>query len=351
MTGDEIGGQMQLMAETFRKKGYRALAAPLDYNDFREYTNDVRFKMSIKRDRLSRSLFFIWALSYFDVFHFNYGVSSFWSFWRFHMLDLPIMKLFKKTIVVHFRGLDVVDIRYFDYLREIAEGSKVEIPPMSRPDQKRRIKKWLNYADTILVSEPDLHFVSTSSILLPQVIDMKYWTPTTEPQSKDDGIIRIVHAPTNRRKKGTEFIEQSVAKLKLKGYRLELVLAENLPNYKIKELYEKSDIGIDQMLYGWYGKVSVELMALGKPVICYINPEYEKYRPDLPIVHADINSLPTVLEGLIIDKVKRISIGEASRNYVAKYHDVEKETDRLLGLYMQHSRNKSTKSIGLTENI
>jgi hypothetical protein len=32
-------------------------------------------------------------------------------------------------------------------------------------------------------------------------------------------------------------------------------------------------------------KVSVELMALGKPVLCYIDPDLMQYRPDLPIVN------------------------------------------------------------------
>jgi nucleoside-triphosphatase THEP1 len=55
-------------------------------------------------------------------------------------------------------------------------------------------------------------------------------------------------------KKGTDFIEQSVDELKQKGYKVELVLAEKLPHHKIRELYEISDIGIDQVLYGWHGK-------------------------------------------------------------------------------------------------
>jgi len=49
------------------------------------------------------------------------------------------------------------------------------------------------------------------------------------------------------------------------GYPVELVLIEKVPFHKVKTLNEFCDIGIDQLLYGWYGIVSIELRALGKP--------------------------------------------------------------------------------------
>ncbi len=331
IAGYEIGGQMQLLAETMRRRWYSATSAAFN-NDFRGYQNDIMFKNSGSRNRVSRFFFFIWALFHFDVFHFFWGVSL-WSIWRFHLLDLPILKFFKKKIVVHFRGLDVVDIKHFDYLREKARGVEVLPPPVSRPDQLLKLKKWAKYVDAILVSEPDLHFVSKDSILSPQVIDLTYWTTSLEPLSKKDGIIRIVHAPSSRRKKGTDFIEEAMQELKNKGHKVELLLAENLPHNKIKEMYEISDIGIDQLLYGWHGKVSVELMALEKPVVCNINPEYGKYRPDLPIIHGDRQNIVEVLEDLIKNPGKRIEIGKISREYAAKYHDVEKVVDQLFEIY------------------
>ncbi|KXK28601.1 MAG: hypothetical protein UZ12_BCD005000889 [Bacteroidetes bacterium OLB12] len=249
------------------------------------------------------------------------------------MLDLPILKLFGKKIVVHFRGLDVVDIKYFDYLREKNRGVELEKPPLSRPDQQKKLKKWLRYANLVLVSEPDLFEVVPQAKLSPQVIDLTYWSVTRKPLSEQDGIIRIVHAPSSRRKKGTDFIEASVKRLQEKGLPIELVLAEKLPHHKIKELYETSDIGIDQVLYGWHGKVSVELMALGKPVICNINPMYRKYRPDLPIVHGDPNNLDQAIEQLVMDVNLRTKLGKESHTYVALYHDVEVVANELLQLY------------------
>lgn len=326
---------MQLLAETFRKRWLQASAAAYN-DDFRGYQNDIMLAGKGWRGNLDRFLFFLWALKHYHVFHFFWGVSL-WNWWRFHLLDLPLLKLFGKKIVVHFRGLDVIDIKYFDYLRDKNRGESVVRPPLSRPDQQRKLRKWLRYADVVLVSEPDLFEVVPGATLSPQVIDCRYWTASRKPLSETDGIIRIVHAPSSRRKKGTDFIEEAVARLKAKGLAVELIMAENLPHHKIKELYELSDIGIDQVLYGWHGKVSVELMALGKPVICNISEEFRKYRPDLPILHGSPENLETVLEELVLDADKRKRIGQESIKYAMRYHDVEVNVDHLLQLYGMQS--------------
>lgn len=331
IAGHEIGGQMQLLAETLRRRWIQASSAAYN-DDFRGYQNDVMLAGRGFKADLGRFLFFLWAIRHYDVFHFFWGVSL-WSWWRFHLLDLPLLKAFGKKVVVHFRGLDVIDIKYFDYLREKNRGANAARPEISRPDQRRKLQKWLRYADEVLVSEPDLFAVVPNAKLSPQVIDLNYWRSTREPLSKEDGIIRVVHAPSSRRKKGTDFIEQSIQELKDKGYKVELVLAEKLAHHKIRELYEISDIGIDQVLYGWHGKVSVELMALGKPVVCYIDPELLKYRPELPIVSATPTTLTSELEKLIANESLRREIGVRSQSYVAKYHDVERVVDELLMWY------------------
>ncbi len=328
IAGFEIGGQMQLLAETLRRKGFKATSVAFN-KDFMNYKNDIKIPA---KSFFRRFIFFLRAIKNYDVFHFFWGVSLV-SFWRFHLIDLPILKFFKKKIVVHFRGLDIVDIVYFDYLRAITDGKKLPLPPMSRKDQLKKLKKWNKYANTVLVSEPDLFQLAKNAILSPQVIDLNYWQSEMKKASEKDNIIRIIHAPTSRRKKGTEYLEKAVQSLQQKGYSIELLLAERLEAHMIKSYYEKADIGVDQLLYGWHGKVSCELMAMKIPVVCYIRSDYKKYRPDLPIVNANPKTIEDVLEDLIKNKEKRKTIGEKSHDYVKKYHDVEKEADSLLKLY------------------
>lgn len=329
--GHEIGGQMQLLADKFRHRWIKATAVASN-DDFRGYQNDINVCGTSFREKLGKFIFSVWAIIHFDIFHFFWGVSL-WSVWRFHLIDLPLLKFLGKTVVVHFRGLDIVDIRYFDYKRTIARGEAVEKPAMSRADQLKKLRKWQRYADAILVSEPDLHFASPDSILSPQIIDLDYWSGDWQPKSREDGIVRIVHAPSSRRKKGTDFIVQAIETLKSKGYRVELVLAENLGHHKVKELYCMSDVGIDQVLYGWHGKVSVEMMAVGLPTVCHIDEEYRKYRSNLPIVDASPATLVERLEMLIANPALREELSRKSREFVARYHDVEVILDQLTDIY------------------
>lgn len=327
IAGYEIGGQMQLLAETIRNRGIEATSVAFN-EDFRGFSNDIQIKGNSILDRF----LFLWAKRHYDVFHFFWGISLL-EVWRFHLLDLPFLRLMGKKIIPHFRGLDIIDIGYFDYLRNKNDGKSLLAPPISRKNQIKRLSTWIRYSNHILLSEPDLFHVVPSGILSPQVIDLNFWKSDVHPLSHFDNIIRVVHAPTSRRKKGTEYVEKAIESLKLKGFKIELILIENLQSHAIKELYEKADIGIDQLLYGWHGKVSCELMAMKKPVICFIDSKYYKYRPDLPLVNANPNTLESKLEELLVSRESILKIGEAGFNYVKKYHDVEVVVDDLLKIY------------------
>ena len=330
--GYEIGGQMQLLAETLRKKGYNAKAAAFNETHYVGFQNDFMLGGNGVKNQVRRILFSIGAIIHYDIFHFFWGVSLL-SFWRYHLLDLPILKCFKKKVIVHFRGRDLINDGYFKYLIDRAQGKLVEPVPMSRPDQIRKKVKWEKYADIVLVSTPNLFEVTTNALLCPQVIDLSYWTSSSTYPMEEKNKIRIVHAPTHRHTKGTEIIINAINSLKTRGFNIELVLLENLHHSRIKEIYESCDFGIDQLLIGWYGKASVELMALGKPVVCYINQDYNRFREELPIVNANSETLIHKLEMLICDKGLRERIGVKSKEYVMKYHDVDKITDQLIKIY------------------
>jgi hypothetical protein len=100
-------------------------------------------------------------------------------------------------------------------------------------------------------------------------------------------------------------------------------------------LYEGIDLLIDQLYAGWYGGVAVEIMALGKPVLCYLRESDLSYIPkgmkdDLPIINVN----PTNLEKVLIDFLKLSfeqihELGMRSRRYVDKWHDPQKNVSNL----------------------
>jgi hypothetical protein len=332
----EIGGQMQLMVEELRRRGYHATAATYSQEWF-GHVNDIMLqldKTSSRAGKHARSLgFAAWASANYDIFHFFWG-QSLYGLSRVPHLDLPVLRALGKRIFVHFRGIELVDLAYFDYLRAKGAGDDVPEPPMSRPDQLRSLAAWRRWSHRLLVSEPDLLRVAHEATMVQQAVDLSVFNPESRrPKSQDDGIIRIAHAPSMRRKKGTEFVTQSIEELKSLGYKVELVLIEKLPFHRVKELYAISDIGIDQVLYGWYGKVSIELMAMGLPTVCYIAPDLAPFRPDCPIVNADRTTLTERLKFLIDHPEERAALSQRGLAYVRQYHDVRAIIDQCLDLY------------------
>jgi hypothetical protein len=67
-------------------------------------------------------------------------------------------------------------------------------------------------------------------------------------------------------------------------------------------------------------------MALGKPVLCYLNPRFEPFHPEwaeCPIVSANPDSLLEELRRLVLDREERKRLGALGPGYVRKYHALE----------------------------
>jgi glycosyltransferase involved in cell wall biosynthesis len=324
--GHEIGGQMQLFAETMRAKGVQAEAAAFNA-DFRKFSND--FTIPKQKIPLKRAAFFLKAIQRYDVFHFFWGVSLL-DFWMFSGLDLPLLRSLKKKVIVHFRGTDIVNIHYYSYLMANARGESMVMPARSRPDQLVKLERWKKYAHRILVSTPDLQEIVPEGMLIPQAVNISALPLRISTPSE---IFRIVHAPTRRNTKGTEYIIQAVNNLKAQGLLVELDLVENQLPAEVLNHFAQCDAGIDQVLHGWYGKVSVELMAMGKPVICFIDDRFKSLLPDLPVISASPATLEEKIRMLMINKEINRQSAAKYRTFVERHHNVDSVTDQLLALY------------------
>jgi glycosyltransferase involved in cell wall biosynthesis len=152
----------------------------------------------------------------------------------------------------------------------------------------------------------------------------------------------VIHAPSHRGIKGTDIILQAVAQLKKEGVDFDFQLVEGLANKDAREVYERADLLIDQLYAGWYGGLSVELMALGKPVMCYIREGDLKFIPEemrmeLPIIMITPDALQSILFAWLTEKKQDLpSLGIQSRSFVEKWHDPLKIASRLREDY-QHS--------------
>ena len=144
-------------------------------------------------------------------------------------------------------------------------------------------------------------------------------TPSTRPV--------IVHSPNHRNVKGTDYLIQAVDRLKSLGLECELRLIERVPRHIALELYKQADIIADQFCIGTIGVFGLEAMALGKPVMAYIDhahlgdPVF-----DHPVVNTNPENLIEVLAVLLQVPLLGERLGCAGR-----------ESSRALSIYSGNS--------------
>jgi glycosyltransferase involved in cell wall biosynthesis len=143
----------------------------------------------------------------------------------------------------------------------------------------------------------------------------------------------VVHAPSHLEKKGTKFVVDACAQLPV-----DLDVVHGVPNAEARARYRRADIVVDQMHYLWHGVFTIEAMAYGKPVVTHLDESAvrqteEAFGIEVPIVRATPETLVEALRPLVESFEDRRRLGEASRSYVERVHDVDKVADRLIEIY------------------
>lgn len=239
-------------------------------------------------------------VSSFDVIHFHYrSVISVPAFFIPFGFDLPLWKAQGKHIVMHFHGSD---IRW--------KG----VPWFYR-----------KFSDAILVSTPDLlDWAPNTATWVPVPINTSSIDPHyPEPDSSKP--LKIVHAPTDRKIKGTKYVTDAISTLKSRGHNIDFQIVENTPHSEAMEIYKTADIIIDWVNpdYGIYGMFGKETMALGKPVIASLSPSVRTHLPENnPIIHANPRDISNRVENLINNQNKLKTYGKKGREYVKNTYDI-----------------------------
>jgi glycosyltransferase involved in cell wall biosynthesis len=235
-----------------------------------------------------------------DVFHFYFG----WTLVP-RKLQWPLLKATRRKSVLHFLGSDIRGKSSEELL--YARGADARI--VGSYDALR----WV----------PDAH-------VLPPGLDLRNYAPAP---SEDRPRPVVLHAPSSRRRKGTEHVVAAC-----EGLDVELDVVEGLRHDEARRRYERSDIVVDQLNAGWYGIFALEAMALGKPVLSYLHPEavQETERElgvEVPIVPVTKDTLRGRIADLAASADERRRIGALSRAYVERLHDADKGADRLIAIY------------------
>jgi glycosyltransferase involved in cell wall biosynthesis len=237
-----------------------------------------------------------------DVFHFYFGLTLVPK-----SLQFPLLRATGKKSVFHFLGSDIRG----KSPAELAYGRRADAQIVGSYDAIR----WV----------PEAHVV-------PPGLDLREYVP--RPPS-DNPRPLVVHAPSNREKKGTAQVIEACRQLPV-----ELDIVEGVRHNEARERYARADIVVDQLTAGWHGVFALEAMALGKPVVGYLKPDAversaEAFGIRVPIVPATADTLVDALQPLVEDAGRRRELGAAGRVYVEQVHDIDRIADRLLDIYAQ----------------
>lgn len=143
----------------------------------------------------------------------------------------------------------------------------------------------------------------------------------------------VLHAPSLRSTKGTEFVLAGLERLREAGAAFEVDLVEGIPHEELVGRMADADVVVDQLLTGEVGVSSLEAMALGKVAVARVRDEVRAQHPDLPVVSADPDSFVAVLGELLADPGRRAELGALGRSYVEQHHDASLVGARLEELY------------------
>jgi hypothetical protein len=236
-----------------------------------------------------------------DVFHFMFGLTLVPQ-----SLQYPILRTFRKRSVMHYLGSDIRG----KTPEQLASGKKAGAEIVGSWDAIR----WVPEANVI-----------------PPGIDLAAVTPVPPSERKRP---IVVHAPSSRRRKGTEHVVAAC-----EGLDVELRIVEGVRHDEAIAHYREADIVVDQLNAGWYGLLAIECLALGKPVLTFLRDEArqrteEAYGTEVPLVGVTAETLRDRLEALVeAGPTEWRRLGEASRAYVEQVHDVERVADSLVELY------------------
>ena len=235
-----------------------------------------------------------------DVFHFYFGLTLVPK-----RLQFPILAALRKKSLFHYLGSDIRGKTPDDLAYGLRAGAQV----VGSYDAAR----WVPEAEVI-----------------PPGVDLTRYTPV--PLAERARPV-VLHAPSNRGRKGTEHVVAACADLDV-----DLQIVEGVPHDEARRRYEAADIVVDQLNAGWYGLFAIECMALGKPVVTYLHEQAVARTEDafgvrVPLVPTTKEILRETLRPLVGDAAERRRIGAESRAYVERVHDLGQVAQRLLGLY------------------
>jgi len=342
---------LPLLTRCDRLLGLRS--ASMVFTTYYTFTNfDINFKrihIWLLRDHPGHyenfcRLILAWALLRYDIFHFfcDRGILPSRHPIGIKEAELDALRSSGKRLYTYTYGADVrtrqktLSLGEYNLCRNCPEPGRFCICN----DESGK-------ANVDAIAQRATRMVSMGDMLsyVPNAVNLHYWPIDTRAMSAGPNavppgeVLRVAHAPNHPHFKGTEFLEDAVARLQKEGVPIELVRIQGVPNHKVLELFQSVHVVADQFIAGFHGYTALEAMALGKAVLCFLrDPDMVMEGTDCPIIRTTPASIYKVLKGCALGAYDLRAIGERSRLYVERHHSIEAVASRLGDLYLTSAK-------------
>lgn len=277
----------------------------------------------------SKILVFIWVLKTlinYDIFIFGFGRSLLPN-----NIDLPILKLFGKTVIVNLGHGSEIRPPYLNgaITKTIHKTLTIDGLYNLTKIKKHKASYIEKYADYIIGAPYSSsqflskRFINWFALGIPFAIDYKtkcinkYTNILDEPNK-----VRILHSPSDPIAKGTGIIRDTLEALRKKDYDFEYIEITNAPNIKVLEELEKCDFVIDEIYSDTpMAGLATEAAWYYKPTIVtgYGLKKLNDYVPKgmfPPSISVEPQDLELAITKLIDDKDFRKDVGKKAQKFV-----------------------------------
>jgi glycosyltransferase involved in cell wall biosynthesis len=324
-----IANQPGDVVRALRRLGHEAELWEYGPNPF-GYPTDRRIDLKQGDPRIFWQTF-LESIDRFDVIHFHFartffpnawgGVPAFW--------DLPIYRMLDKKVFFTFHGSDIRVRRIHE---QVNPWSYYRYSDIASDDDRTEkvIEAIRTYANRMFVQSIDYrHFVPEAEVV-ERVIDLTAW-PEQPPAQRADPI--VLHVPSRRGTKGTEFVIAGMKQLAGEGLKVDFRLLEGVSHDEARRAIQAADVVVDNLLTGDYEVVSIETMASSRVAVANIQADVAAAYPDAPVVSADPDTFVERMRALLSNVDERLDLAARGRPYVARIHDAPVIAEKLLTFY------------------
>jgi hypothetical protein len=364
------------LSRALRARGWRAdvlnWLAPDDPQSMFFRGQDFQFRHDRPSDPVRQLRFYARALRDYDVFHFSnahclhFGPTLQRQFSRFgESSEVKLLKKFGKKIVYSNNGcLDGVSQTSFSAWGDepVCNECPWQHVPSVCSDEKNlawgQLRNSLaDYQVTVggnradCNDDPTVHEVPQFYCLDPDFWSPDLLIPTNYRLPFPTSTVKVYHSVgnydvrTSNRSvnlKSTHVWVPVVERLRSEGHDVEMIFFNDVPNRAVRYYQAQADIVVEMLTFGFFGANVREALMLGKPVICYLRPEWLEsmkreipdYVEELPVVSATPRTAYDTLRELVESPQRRRELGRRGREFALKWHSAEAGGRRLEEIYL-----------------